>query len=99
MCMGCGHCRGGATVWGGATGGVGRGVGPLYGVWPLEGWGHCRLCYSHLPLSLQENEDGIHDNLALHHCDELTRSAQTVLQLLHFGACKEVLQMVRANVM
>eukprot|EP00731_Ephydatia_muelleri_P017221 Em0010g319a len=44
-----------------------------------------------IPDPCEESDDGIHDNLALHHCDELTRNAQTILQLLHLGAFKDVL--------
>ena len=55
---------------------------------------YCCISYTWLTLLFQESDDGIHDNIALHHCDELTRNAQTILQLLHFGAFKEVLHIV-----
>lgn len=45
-------------------------------------------------LSSQEGDHGIHENLPLHVCDELTRNAQMILQMLSFGAYREVLAMV-----
>ncbi|KAL5468935.1 hypothetical protein EMCRGX_G030095 [Ephydatia muelleri] len=50
-----------------------------------------------IPDPCEESDDGIHDNLALHHCDELTRNAQTILQLLHLGAFKDVLHIDGAS--
>lgn len=44
---------------------------------------------------LQEGDSGIHETLPLHVCDELTRNAQMILQMLSFGAYREVLAMVR----
>lgn len=48
----------------------------------------------HVP---QERDSGVHENLPLHVCDELTRNAQMILQMLSFGAYREVLAMVRDN--
>ena len=45
----------------------------------------------------QERDSGVHENLPLHVCDELTRNAQMILQMLSFGAYREVLAMVRDN--
>lgn len=42
----------------------------------------------------QEGDHGVHENLPLHVCDELTRNAQMILQMLSFGAYREVLAMV-----
>ena len=44
--------------------------------------------------SLQEGDHGVHENLPPHVCDELTRHAQMILQMLSFGAYREVLATV-----
>ena len=46
-------------------------------------------------ISFQESDCGVHENLSLQECDELTRNAQMILQMLHLGAYWEVLAVVR----
>ncbi len=50
-----------------------------------------------LSLSFQETDGGIHENIPLQDCDELTRNAQTILMRLSFGAYREILTMVRTT--
>lgn len=61
----------------------------------------CEVCMSRGSLdlrlclcSLQEGDHGVHENLPPHVCDELTRHAQMMLQMLSFGAYREVLAIV-----
>jgi len=44
-----------------------------------------------IPDPCEESDCGVHENLSLQECDELTRNAQMILQMLHFGAYREVL--------
>ena len=42
----------------------------------------------------QEGNYGVHENLPSYQLDEITRNAQMILQMLSFGAYREVLAMV-----
>lgn len=50
-----------------------------------------------IPDPCEESDVGIHDNLAPHECDELTRNAQTILMMLSYGAYREVLAVEGAS--